>query len=460
MRSDNSNTHIRNENYHEGTASLPRIVIVGAGFGGLNAARHLGDVPARVTVIDRTNHHLFQPLLYQVATAELSPADISAPIRSVLRDQRNTEVELGEVTGVDAHAQEIVLRDLVTDSERRIPYDYLVLATGAGQSYFGHDDWSDYAPSLKTVTDATDIRRKILLAFEEAEEERDPERRRALLTFVIVGGGPTGVELAGAIAELAHRALARDFRHIDPASARVMLVEAMPRILGSFPDRLANAAYKELMRLGVKVRTGQAVEQVDATGVIIGGERVDATNIIWAAGVKASPAAQWLGLQTDRAGHIAVEHDLTVPGHPNIFAIGDTASAKDPRSKEGKPLPGVAPVAIQEGRYVASVLRSRITGEPTPAAFDYFDKGYLATVGRNYAIGYIGKFTFTGLIAWFVWAFVHILYLIGFRNRVIVMLQWTWAYLTFQRGARLITLDEQVNPTVKPGASTEATAAS
>lgn len=429
------NTHLNGR-----SEPLPRVVIVGGGFGGLEAARHLGNVAAHVKVIDRNNYHLFQPLLYQVATAELSPADISAPIRSVLHRQRNTEVLLGEVTGVDVSAHEVHLRDRATGVQRTECYDYLVLATGAGQSYFGHDEWAAYAPSLKSVTDATSIRRKILLDFEEAELEPDPERRRALLTFVVVGGGPTGVEMAGAIGELARKALASDFRHIDPASARIILVEALPRILPSFPEKLAQAAYCELQRQGIKVHAGEAVEQVDGDGVVIAGERIPAQTVIWAAGVKASPAGQWLGAQTDRAGRVPVGPDLTVPGHPEIFVIGDTASAKD---ENGKPLPGVAPVAIQQGQYVASAIRTRIEGSQTPDPFHYFDKGYLATVGRSYAIGYIGKLTFTGFLAWLVWAGVHIFYLIGFRNRVLVMMQWAWAYLTFQRGARLITLDEQ-----------------
>lgn len=412
---------------------VPRVIIVGAGFGGLDAARELDAAPVRLTVIDRNNHHLFQPLLYQVATAELSPADISAPIRSVLRHQHNTEVLLAEVTGVDTERHRVLM------GNRFCTYDYLVLALGAGHSYFGHDDWARFAPGLKTTSDATLIRRKILMAFEAAEVEPDAERRRALLTFVIVGGGPTGVELAGAIADLAHQALVRDFRHINPASARVVLVEAMDRILPAFPERLARKAHCELQRLGVRVRTHAPVEQVDANGVTIAGERLEAKTVIWAAGVKASPAGRWVGAQTDKSGRAVVGEDLTVPGHPEIFVIGDTASA----TQDGKPLPGVAPVAMQEGRFVAQVIRSRVAGKAAPAAFHYFDKGYLATVGRGYAVGYIGRFQFSGLLAWLVWALVHITYLIGFRNRVLVMMQWAWHYLTFQRGARLIPPDEQ-----------------
>jgi NADH dehydrogenase len=412
---------------------LPRVVIVGAGFGGLEVARRLGSLPARVTVIDRTNHHLFQPLLYQVALAELSPADISAPIRSVLRRQRNTEVLLGTVTGVDVAGRRVLM------GERSVPYDYLVLATGAGQSYFGHDDWARFAPGLKSEADATAIRRRVLLAFEAAELETDPERQRALMNFVIVGGGPTGVELAGALADLTHLSLAQDFRHIDPTSTRVLLVEAMGRILPSFPEGLARRAHCELQRLGVRVRTNAPVEAVDEHGVVIAGERLDARTIIWAAGVRASPAGGWLGVETDRAGRVIVGPDLTVPGHPEIYVIGDTAHAE----QDGKMLPGVAPVAIQEGIFVAHALRARIADLRPPTRFRYRDPGYLATVGRAFAIGYIGPFQFAGLLAWFLWAMVHIFYLIGFRNRILVMAQWAWLYLTFQRGARLIPQDKE-----------------
>jgi NADH dehydrogenase len=318
--------------------------------------------------------------------------------------------------------------------DRSIPYDYLVLATGAGQSYFGHDDWAAYAPSLKTVADATAIRNRILLAFEVAEKEPDPELRRALLTFVVVGGGPTGVELAGAIAELARHALAGQFHHIDPTSTRVVLVEAMDRILPAFPAKLARAAHAELQRLGVRVHTRAPVEQVDSQGAVIAGERLAARTVLWAAGVKASPAGRWIDAETDKAGRVRVEPDLTVPGHPEMYVIGDTASAM----QNGKPLPGVAPVALQQGRYVARAIRAQIEGRRSDRPFRYFDKGYLATIGRAYAIGTIGPLGLTGLPAWLVWAGVHISYLIGFRNRVLVMLQWAWAYVTYQRGARLI----------------------
>lgn len=415
---------------------LPHVVIVGAGFAGLEVARGLAEAPVQVTVIDRTNHHLFQPLLYQVATAYLSPADISAPIRNVLRGQANTEVLLGDVTGVNTTTKEVQIGSNADSGERTISYDYLVLATGAGQSYFGHDEWAEFASGLKTVGDATSIRRKILLAFEAAEMETDPEKVRALLTFVVVGGGPTGVEMAGAIAELAHKAILGDFRHINAASARVLLVEALGRILPTFPEGLAKRAGHHLQELGVEVRTQSPVENVDAEGVVIAGQRLPARTVVWAAGVKASPAGEWLGAKTDRAGRVVVQSDLSVPGQPDIFVIGDTSSL----TVKGKPLPGVAPVAMQEGEYVARLISSRLSMRPL-GPFRYRDKGYLATVGRLYAIGYINRLQFSGTFGWFVWAAVHIFYLIGFRNRVLVMMQWAWAYFTYQRGARLITPD-------------------
>lgn len=409
-------------------STRPRIVIVGAGFGGLEAARALRHAPVQVTVIDQTNHHVFQPLLYQVATAELSPADISAPIRSVLRHQRNAEVLLGTVTGID------VARRVVQVGRHETPYDTLVVATGAGQSYFGHQEWARYAPGLKTIDDATAIRQGILLAFEAAEMERDPDAQRALMTFVVVGGGPTGVELAGAIAELARNALRADFRHIDPASAQVVLVEALDRILPTFSPRLAQRAARMLARLGVTVRTLAPVEQVDDDGVVIAGHRLPARTVIWAAGVHASSAGAWLGATTDRAGRVVVGSDLSVPDHPETFVIGDTASAQ----QDGKPLPGVAAVAKQQGRYVARVIAARATGSPRPRPFRYHDRGSLATIGRTYAVGAFGGIELSGLPAWLVWAGVHLSYLIGFRNRALVLFQWWWLYLTFQRGARLL----------------------
>lgn len=413
----------------ETTGTLPRVVIVGAGFGGLQAARALRNVPVQVIVIDRSNHHVFQPLLYQVATAALSPADISAPIRGMLRKQHHTSVILAEVTGVDTQGQCVLMH------ERSVPYDYLVVATGARHSYFGHDGWEPFAPGLKSLDDAMMLRRKILLAFEAAEIETDPEQRLALLTFVLVGAGATGVEMAGAIAELAHHALSRDFRNIDPASARILLVEAAPRILLAFPVSLARKAERALMRLGVEVKTKAPVEAIDADGVLIAGTRLPTKTVIWTAGVAASPAGQWLGAEMDRAGRVKVAHDLSLLDHPQVFVLGDTASV----SQDGKPLPGVAPVAMQEGHYVAKVIADRVAGNAHPQPFRYRNKGNLATVGRSFGIVEMGPLRLSGLLAWLTWLVVHILYLIGFRNRFLVLFQWAWAYLTYQRSARLIT---------------------
>lgn len=410
---------------------LLRVVIVGAGFGGLTAAKALRHANAQVTVIDRQNHHLFQPLLYWVATAGLSPADISSPIRSILHRQKNTEVMMAEVTGVDLDQQRVLM------GEQAVPYDYLVLATGAHDNYFGHPEWERYAPGLKSITDATSIRRKILLAFEAAEIESDPRKIRSLLTFVLVGAGPTGVEMSGAIAELAHKALASDFRHIDTKSARIILVEAAPRILSTFPASLARKTKRKLERMGVEVRENSPVTQVDEHGVTIDGEYIEAHNIIWSAGVSASPAGRWLGAETDRAGRVKVEGDLSLPGHPNVFVIGDTSTAM----QDGKPLPGVAPVAMQEGRYIASLITQRIAGKESHKPFRYFNKGNLATVGRSYALVDLGLVKMTGFFAWVTWLVVHIFYLIGFRNRVVALFQWAWTYLTYHRGARLITLE-------------------
>lgn len=418
---------------------LPRIVVIGAGFGGLEVVRGLRGVPARVTLIDRQNYHLFQPLLYQVATADLSPADISAPIRGVLRHQRNVDVLLAEVTGVDVGARLVLAREQGGSHTCAVPYDYLVLATGARHSYFGHEDWARFARGLKTIGDATAIRRQILQAFEAAEIEPDPAKQRELLTFVVVGGGPTGVELAGAIAELARRALVADFRHIDPASARVLLVEAMPRILLAFPEELARRARAALRRLGVEVRTAAPVERVDAEGVVIGGERLPARTVIWAAGVKPSPAGAWLAAPVDRAGRVVVEEGLTVQGHREVFAIGDTASA----SCAGKPLPGTAAVAVQEGHFVAAEIRRRLAGSVPGRTFHYRDRGNLATIGRGYAIADFGHVRLSGFAGWLTWLGVHILKLVGFRNRVLVLVQWAWTYFTLQRGARLIVYGDE-----------------
>jgi NADH dehydrogenase len=427
---DTSNTVDKHRNINVAAPGIkPRVVIIGAGFGGLRAARALGGAPVELTVIDRNNHHLFQPLLYQVATAGVSPADITAPIRHVLRKQRNTTVLMAEVTGIDLTNQRVVTQD------KTLPFDYLVVATGARHSYFGHDEWEPYAPGLKSIVDATSIRRKVLLAFEEAERESDPDRIQSLLTFVLVGAGPTGVEMAGAIGELASCVLAQDFKHINPRSARVILVEALPRILPAFDEHLAQKALQALHRLGVEVRTNSPVEYIDATGVVIAGKRVSTKNVIWTAGVAASPAGKWLQTETDRAGRVKVEPDLSLPGHPNVLVIGDTSSLL----QNGKPLPGVAPVAMQEGEYAASVIASRIAGQEAPPPFHYKDKGNLSTVGRSFAIADLGWIRMYGFLAWVLWLVVHILYLIGFRNRVLVMFQWAWAYFTYQRGARLIT---------------------
>ena len=411
----------------------PRVVIVGAGFGGLSAAKALSKADAEVTVVDRANHHLFQPLLYQVATAGLAPNQIASPIRTVLRGQRNTRVVLGEVTAVDT------ARRLVTVDGRPMPYDYLVLATGATHGYFGHDDWAGAAPGLKSLDDAVRLRRRILIAFEQAELEQDPAERERLLTFVVIGGGPTGVELAGAVAELARRALDRDFHAIRGAMAKVILVEAGPRLLPSFPASLSAYAGKALARLGVTVRTGQAVTQCDAAGVDLGpehsGERIAARTLIWAAGVVASPAADWLDVAKDRAGRAIVAPDLSLPGLPEVFVIGDTAHVE----ADGASLPGVATVAKQQGVYVARLILARIRGRPSPAPFRYRDAGSLATVGRQAAVVSIGGLRLHGLLAWLIWSAAHIWFLIGFRNRLAVTIDWIWAYLTFERGARLIT---------------------
>jgi NADH dehydrogenase len=407
----------------------PRVVIVGAGFGGLTAAKALAGAPFDVTVIDQHNYHLFQPLLYQVATAGLSPADIASPIRGILANARNVSVVLGKVSGVDTARREVVAEG------RRIPFDRLILATGAQHAYFGHDDWAASAPGLKTIDDATYIRRRILLAFEKAETESDPQERARLLNFVVVGGGPTGVEMAGAIAELANRALAKDFRSIDPRCARVILVEAAPRLLTPFEPSLSEAAKRSLEQLGVEVRLGTPVTTVDGEGVSVGAERIESRTVVWGAGVMASPAGRWLGAATDRAGRVRVQSDLSVAGHPDIFVIGDTAAAN---GADGKPLPGVAPVAKQQGQYVADLLIARQSGKPI-STFRYRDFGSLATIGRKRAIVQMGRIRLNGFLAWVLWSVAHIYFLIGFRNRLVVATNWLWNYVTFQRGTRLIT---------------------
>jgi NADH:ubiquinone reductase (H+-translocating) len=411
--------------------SRARVVIVGGGFGGLRAAKALADAPVQVTLVDRRNHHLFQPLLYQVATAALSPADIAQPIRSVLRGQSNLEVILAGVDSIDVAASEVVL----DEDAGRLPYDYLILAAGANHAYFGHDEWAPSAPGLKTLEDALDIRRRILTSFEEAEREPDPARRKALMTFVVVGGGPTGVEMAGAIAEIARYSLARDFRHIDTRDAKVILIEAGTQLLSAFPDRLSRHALQDLERLGVDVRFGKPVTAITSNAVTVGDEIIPANTIVWAAGVQASPLGRSLGVELDRAGRVLINPDLSVPGHPEIFVIGDMASLKD---ASGRPFPGVAQVAMQQGAWAAANIQRAIEGKPA-RPFRYRDLGNMATIGRNSAVADIRGLRLTGFVAWLAWAVVHILNLIGFRNRVLVALQWLWDYLTFQRGARLIT---------------------
>ena len=409
---------------------MPRVLIIGGGFGGLYAARALRGAPVDVTVVDRRNHHVFQPLLYQVATAGLSPGDIASPIRWVLRRQRNVEVLLGEVDRVETAQHAVHLTD-----GAEIPYDYLIVAAGATHAYFGHDDWQAYAPGLKSLEDALEIRRRVLVAFERAERETDPTRRQTLLTFVVVGGGPTGVELAGALAEIARKSLARDFRHFDPGSARIILLEAGPYLLATFPEPLREAARNDLQRLGVDVRTSTPVTSVAASRVDTSAFSIAADTILWAAGVAASPLGATLGAPTDRAGRVLVNPDLSIPGHPEAFVIGDLASLKGP---DGKPYPGVAQVAIQMGVHaVKNILRST-EGQPM-RPFVYHDLGNMATIGRAAAVADFGWLRLHGLIGWLAWLFVHIFNLIGFRNRLLVMIQWAWAYTTYQRSVRLIT---------------------
>ncbi len=407
------------------------VVIIGAGFGGLTAAQALRKAPVRVTVIDRTNHHLFQPLLYQVAMAGLSPADIAAPIRSILRGQKNVTVLLAEATGVDFANREVILGG---QREERLGYDYLLLATGGRTSYFGHDDWEQFAPGLKDLDDAVEIRRRVLMAFEAAEKETNPKRRRELLTFVVVGGGPTGVELAGAIAELSNFVLARDFRTIHPEAAEILLLEGGPKILPSFAPELSESALQQLTKLGAKVRTGAQVTKIDDTGVCLGEEKINAATVIWGAGVRATALTQSLGVETDRAGRVIVQKDLSLPGQPNVFAIGDMTLFQ----QDGKPLPGVSPVAMQMGEAVARNIQNDLAGKPREE-FRYHDKGSMATIGRKAAIAEIGKLKLTGFAAWLFWLGLHIWFLIGFRNRFAVMFNWAWSYFTYQRGARLIT---------------------
>ena len=421
----------------------PRVVIVGGGFAGLNAAKSLRKAPVDVVLVDRRNHHLFQPLLYQVATALLSPADIATPIRKVLNRQRNAEVILAEVESVNIERQCLVFES--SDFE----FDYLILATGATHSYFGHSEWAQTAPGLKTIEDATEIRRRFLIAFETAELEADPEARRAELTFIVVGAGPTGIELAGAMAEIARTVIPRDFRAIDTTTARVVLVEGQTRILPGYPEKSSTDAQRQLEQLGVEILTETFVTEVDEQGVRIGEERIDAGNVLWAAGVEASPLGATLGVETDRAGHVIVEPDLSIKGHPDVFVVGDLAHALD--AVTGNRVPGVAQGAIQMGNYVARVIEKEVTsilngeGHPKRDPFTYKDKGTMATIGRNKAVAVVKGTAFKGRIAWFMWAVIHILFLISFRNRLTVMFSWVWTYLFFDRGARLITGDSHIH---------------
>ena len=412
---------------------IPRVVIVGGGFGGLEAAKKLVCENVRLTVIDRTNYHLFQPLLYQVATAALSPADIAAPIRAVLHKCKNAEVMLAEVQSVDVNTRVVHAGDL------NVQYDYLILATGARHSYFGHPEWERLAPGLKSLEDAVEIRRRILMAFEYAEKISDPGTRAAAMTFVIIGGGPTGVEMAGAIAEIARHTLARDFRHIDPSSARVVLIEGEPQVLAAFPEDLRTSAMKQLQDLGVEVRTGVHATDLTEAGLRVGEEFIPCRVKIWAAGNNASFVGKSLGVPVDRVGRVVVQDDLTIPGHPEVQVIGDLANFI---GKDGKSLPGVSPVAMQQGRHAARNIMNMIEGRK-PQRFWYFDKGSMATIGRNKAVADLRLLHLSGLPAWVAWLFVHTVFLVGFRNRVVVLFQWAWAYFTFNKGARLITRNFQ-----------------
>ena len=419
----------------------PRVVIVGGGFGGLAAAKALRNTSAQVTLIDRNNHHLFQPLLYQVAIAVLGPGQIASPIRTILRKQKNTTVILGEVTGVDKERR-CVFANSADREHVSVPYDYLILATGATHSYFGHNEFEKFAPGLKGLADAVAVRNKILKAFETAEAEEDPSLHRNLLTFVLVGGGPTGVEMASAIATLVRAMVQSEFRRIDPSLARIVLVDRGSRVLGTFAESLSADAKARLEKLGVEVRLGVGVDQIDEEGVIAGGERIASKTVIWTAGVAPSPAGKWLGVETDHAGRVKIQGDLTVPGHPEIFVVGDTMTL----NQKGKPLPGVAQVAMQQGRYAGKLIRSRIASRPAPRPFSYFDKGNMAVVGKGFAILQSGKFRLSGFLAWLAWAGIHLEFLGTSSLRVSVFLQWVWTYLTGQRGSRLIVNHHSTEP--------------
>src|SRR5947199_2818418 len=411
----------------------PHVIIIGAGFGGLQAAKKLGRKNVRITVIDRTNYHLFQPLLYQVATAALSPADIAAPVRAILSNCKNVEVILAEVQSVDVEAKKVRTQDQIFD------YDYLILATGARHSYFGHKEWEKLAPGLKSLEDAVELRRRILLAFEFAEKTTDETARKAAMNFVIIGGGPTGVEMAGAIAEISRYTLAKDFRHIDPSQARVILIEGGPRLLGPYPEDLSESARKQLIKLGVQVYTNVRVTNITEEGVQMDGEFIPCRVKIWAAGNNASFVGKTVSAPVDRIGRIVVNEDLTIAGHPEVQVIGDLANFSH---QTGEPLPGVSPVAMQQGRHAARNILRMIRGDK-PRPFRYFDKGSMATIGRNKAVADLKFFHLSGFPAWLAWLFVHIIFLVGFRNRLLVLIQWAWAYLTFDKGARLITRNFQ-----------------
>jgi len=412
----------------------PHVVILGGGFGGLAAARALAHARVRISLIDRRNHHLFQPLLYQVGTAGLSAPSIAAPLRHILRKQANITTLLDEVIGVDAAAQRVRL------SQGEIGYDYLIVATGATHAYFGHDDWAPFAPGLKTLDDAFTIRRRVLLAFEHAEREDDPATRQAWLNFVIVGAGATGVELAGALAEIARHTLPREFRRSDPRQANILLVEAGPRVLPAFDEDLSAKAKKQLERLGVQVRTGEAVSAIDALGVKLGDRHIAARTVVWAAGVSASPVGAMLGAPTDRAGRVQVEPDLSLPGHPNVFIVGDLAAIAQPN---GKPVPGVAPAAKQMGNHAARSVRARLDSQSSPLPFRYRDDGSLATIGRMAGVAQFGRIKISGILAWWIWLVAHVYFLIGFRNRLVVLMDWAMAYWTYERAARIVVGQDQ-----------------
>jgi NADH dehydrogenase len=422
--------------------TLPHVVIIGGGFGGLTAARALNGAPVRVTLLDRRNHHVFQPLLYQVATAGLSPGDIASPIRWILRRQRNVRVLLGEANAIDVETRHVILDEGV------IPYDYLIVATGATHAYFGHDEWRTIAPGLKDLDDALTIRRRVLLAFEQAERQQSPRELRRLLTFVVIGGGPTGVELAGALAEIARQTLRNEYRTFDPSAARVILLEGGPEILTAFPKELRENAMNDLYRLGVEVRTKALVTKITPTVVEIGNEKIEVGTVLWAAGVGASPLGASLGTPRDRAGRVIVEPDLSIPGHREVFVIGDLAAYTH---QDGKLLPGVAPVAMQEAKYVAGAIESDLRKEPRDG-FHYRNLGNLATIGRAAAVADFGWIRFSGWIAWMLWLLVHIMMLVGFRNRVVVFTQWAWAYFTRQRAVRLITGADAADESCPPPA--------